>query len=780
MATTDELKAQKEAFAELKLASRNLQRATDGLGTVAMDNSSFVKALGKDLGKLNKLGKRFNIFQNLQIAQFAKQRLLNKFSFGRDKKARKILMQQQNLSKEEAKQLLRKAKIFKAEEAKIAAEKKILEQWNITADFMKDQEEKIKSWGKVQTGTGTEQGGIKNTEKNRKKEVKEKKQVKAAEKTAKNTGLIYQFDQIVAKRNEKRQGIFMTVLRAILAMNILKGILRFGKSLIPGGGVVAGGGKGKLGLLMKVLTGLGLGYLLNDYLKEKGETSGTGMAAGAVTTGMVAKKLTNKTPKIPKPSLRMPPGIGGNGFPRAGQFATKAQIKGAKAAAKAAIVAAKAAKAAEKITTAAKAGTKAVTGGGALAKYSASVLNWVKTSSKAVTGGITGATAAAATVGTSVTGALAAVTPPWLKSALTSPKAKKILGGAARGVGKVAAILGGPIGWAMLAGFAANDAIDAWNNAGKLFGKEPGELKLSEKVVAAVGGAIDGLTFGLVSAQSIVNKYKAIGNIFSQLKKEREFRRGASLVVTAAQANVKGEGEEAIKAVKADKTLTKQQKIIKEIEIKAQVKLHRQQLQHMKKFMQIRRMGAKTFLGQKSTKEMIKKYGEKSPEVRAKYENFMKELVFNPYSGVLQPRERKALGLPASKRDRAGKLQISGAQLLRYNEFMHGVVHMQVDSKNTADAVRLLADKATVKKSLYVSDVILHKKLDGYFGPQDTLGQLAKMMDETSKMERQFMRGANGMAVVSAPNTTMTPTTNTFTSIQMRNEGYARTGTYGR
>ena len=114
MATTDELKAQKEAFAELKLASRNLQRATDGLGTVAMDNSSFVKALGKDLGKLNKLGKRFNIFQNLQIAQFAKQRLLIKFSVGRDKKARKILLQQQNLTKEEAKQLLRKAKIFKS------------------------------------------------------------------------------------------------------------------------------------------------------------------------------------------------------------------------------------------------------------------------------------------------------------------------------------------------------------------------------------------------------------------------------------------------------------------------------------------------------------------------------------------------------------------------------------------------------------------------------------------------------------------------------------------
>lgn len=100
MATKEEFKQQKEAFNELQLATQNLERTTAGLGTLGIDNRSFLSAFGKDLGKLGGVFSKFNALGKLQLSQFAIERVrnsrLNVFRLSRERQATKLLARQES------------------------------------------------------------------------------------------------------------------------------------------------------------------------------------------------------------------------------------------------------------------------------------------------------------------------------------------------------------------------------------------------------------------------------------------------------------------------------------------------------------------------------------------------------------------------------------------------------------------------------------------------------------------------------------------------------------
>lgn len=78
------------------------------------------------------------------------------------------------------------------------------------------------------------------------------------------------------------------------------------------------------------------------------------------------------------------------------------------------------------------------------------------------------------------------------------------------GAGALKAIPG--LGLAVTAGMAAFDAVDGWKNAASITGKKESELTTADKAKAAGASALSGLTFGLVSSQTMYKGINAVGD----------------------------------------------------------------------------------------------------------------------------------------------------------------------------------------------------------------------------------------------------------------------------
>ena len=78
------------------------------------------------------------------------------------------------------------------------------------------------------------------------------------------------------------------------------------------------------------------------------------------------------------------------------------------------------------------------------------------------------------------------------------------------GAGALKAIPG--LGLAVTAGMAAFDAVDGWRNAASITGKKEKDLTWKDKTAAAGASVLSGLTFGLVSSQTMYKGINAVGN----------------------------------------------------------------------------------------------------------------------------------------------------------------------------------------------------------------------------------------------------------------------------
>ncbi len=70
-------------------------------------------------------------------------------------------------------------------------------------------------------------------------------------------------------------------------------------------------------------------------------------------------------------------------------------------------------------------------------------------------------------------------------------------------------LVGQIVGGAIAVGFAAVDAVAAWDDAAEILGKAPEDITTFDKVKAAAMGAVSGLLFGLVSPKDINNLIEA-------------------------------------------------------------------------------------------------------------------------------------------------------------------------------------------------------------------------------------------------------------------------------
>ena len=97
--------------------------------------------------------------------------------------------------------------------------------------------------------------------------------------------------------------------------------------------------------------------------------------------------------------------------------------------------------------------------------------------------------------------------------------AAKIAGKAALrvGAGALKAIPG--IGAIATVGMAAFDAIDGWKNAASITGKAEKDLTTADKAKAAGASALSGLTFGLVSSQTMYKGINAVTNFGNKMIK---------------------------------------------------------------------------------------------------------------------------------------------------------------------------------------------------------------------------------------------------------------------
>ena len=97
--------------------------------------------------------------------------------------------------------------------------------------------------------------------------------------------------------------------------------------------------------------------------------------------------------------------------------------------------------------------------------------------------------------------------------------AAKIAGKAALrvGAGALKAIPG--IGAIATVGMAAFDAIDGWKNAASITGKAEKDLTTADKAKAASASALSGLTFGLVSSQTMYKGINAVTNFGNKMIK---------------------------------------------------------------------------------------------------------------------------------------------------------------------------------------------------------------------------------------------------------------------
>lgn len=97
--------------------------------------------------------------------------------------------------------------------------------------------------------------------------------------------------------------------------------------------------------------------------------------------------------------------------------------------------------------------------------------------------------------------------------------AAKIAGKAALrvGAGALKAIPG--IGAIATVGMAAFDAIDGWKNAASITGKAEKDLTTADKAKAASASALSGLTFGLVSSQTMYKGINAVTNFGTKMFK---------------------------------------------------------------------------------------------------------------------------------------------------------------------------------------------------------------------------------------------------------------------
>ena len=97
--------------------------------------------------------------------------------------------------------------------------------------------------------------------------------------------------------------------------------------------------------------------------------------------------------------------------------------------------------------------------------------------------------------------------------------ATKIAGKAALrvGAGALKAIPG--IGAIATVGMAAFDAIDGWKNAASITGKAEKDLTTADKAKAAGASALSGLTFGLVSSQTMYKGINAVTNFGNKMIK---------------------------------------------------------------------------------------------------------------------------------------------------------------------------------------------------------------------------------------------------------------------
>ena len=78
------------------------------------------------------------------------------------------------------------------------------------------------------------------------------------------------------------------------------------------------------------------------------------------------------------------------------------------------------------------------------------------------------------------------------------------------GAGALKAIPG--LGLIATAGMAAFDAVDGWKNAASITGKKESELTWKDKTKAAGASVLSGLTFGLVSSQTMYKGINAVGD----------------------------------------------------------------------------------------------------------------------------------------------------------------------------------------------------------------------------------------------------------------------------
>ena len=78
------------------------------------------------------------------------------------------------------------------------------------------------------------------------------------------------------------------------------------------------------------------------------------------------------------------------------------------------------------------------------------------------------------------------------------------------GAGALKAIPG--LGLVVTAGMAAFDAVDGWRNAADITGKKEKDLTWKDKTAAAGASVLSGLTFGLVSSQTMYKGINAVGD----------------------------------------------------------------------------------------------------------------------------------------------------------------------------------------------------------------------------------------------------------------------------
>jgi len=659
MATKDEIREQKDAAKELNLATINLNRAADGLGAVGLDNRSFLSAFGKDLGKLGAFGKRFNMLSKLQISQFAASRIrnsrINIFAKLRERKAAKLLAKQQDISKKEAKFLIKRANVFKQEQAKIAAEKKYIEQFGVGAEFMAAEAKRKKSEsakGMARNPDGTfKKGG---------KEAEGRERLKAAKEKKDRTKNLNQGKKILDGQTEHFDNVEKFQKR-LLITTLLSNLARGAGGLIKGVlGAIAGAGafafKKVLGplLLLAGLTTFG-GDLIDRLIvwltgeRKKIKIPGTDMevSAGDAIAGTAGTALMFKRVRAALMSMLgfgpKPPVTGGLRVPSMSPSRSPGHP-------------------ANRLPNNQAAVNRARQSGGALQKIEQTVQNLKNRLSKTFD--------SIKSAGKAI-GEKAKILGKKVPAKLLVKAGTIGLGGIVAGISAAAAPFIAPL---LAVGFAAYEGVSAYNRAPELLNLPKAKVNWKQKLEVTFAGVLAGLSFTLASTEDVLAGFDKLKDKLAERRKQ----------VTMRDARIKEE-----LAKQENQNLSKEEK--QELKIK------------QASILQLRRQFGlfKGIQGRKIRAELQNPSGKgKTDEnyiMRQIEKAFIKSLMAGGVSGVkrnlgLRPDQFKALGLTGLQGP-ALKKQLDNLMLeQRYYK------------------------KATEPGSIFVHDAKLSRQLDNIFG----------------------------------------------------------------